>query len=168
MEEGRIEERQIERARRFQSQSRLTGSERLTSWRAAFDGLASRQAGWQEFQCCHCSVPACWIPPARIPQSIETKPRHWSIWDFVALGSGTQSHQVLVFPGRPVATTSGTHSGGDDEWGRQQQAASSSCCCARRRSFALCRKDKSFASKSPSFLITRRQWPARHPLQSLS
>ena len=31
----------------------------------------------------------------------------WSIWDFVALGSGTQSHQLLVFPGRPVATPSG-------------------------------------------------------------
>jgi hypothetical protein len=35
----------------------------------------------------------------------------WSIWDFVAPGSGTQSHQVLVFPGRPVATSSGISQG---------------------------------------------------------
>jgi hypothetical protein len=27
--------------------------------------------------------------------------------DFVALGSGTQSHQLLVFPGKSVASTSG-------------------------------------------------------------
>ncbi len=31
----------------------------------------------------------------------------WSIWNFVALGSGTQSHQVLVFPGKVAATHSG-------------------------------------------------------------
>jgi Phage integrase family len=31
----------------------------------------------------------------------------WSNRDFVALGSGTQSHQVLVFPGKVAATLSG-------------------------------------------------------------
>jgi hypothetical protein len=31
----------------------------------------------------------------------------WSFWDFVSSGSGTQSHQVLLFPGRPVASSSG-------------------------------------------------------------
>ena len=31
----------------------------------------------------------------------------WSIWNFVALGSRTQSHQVLVFPGKVAATHSG-------------------------------------------------------------
>jgi hypothetical protein len=31
----------------------------------------------------------------------------WSIWDLVASGSGTQSHQVLVFAETPVAFTSG-------------------------------------------------------------
>jgi hypothetical protein len=31
----------------------------------------------------------------------------WSIWDFVAFGSGAQSRQILVVPGRPVASTSG-------------------------------------------------------------
>ena len=57
-----------------------------------------------------------------------------------------------LFPGRPVASPSGISQG--------------YCCCrcARRRSFALCRKDKSFVSKSPSFLIARPQWAARHPL----
>jgi hypothetical protein len=31
-------------------------------------------------------------------------------WNLVALGSGMQSHQVLVLPGKPVASTSGSHS----------------------------------------------------------
>jgi hypothetical protein len=35
----------------------------------------------------------------------------WSIWFLSHSGSGTQSHQVLVFAGRPVASTSGISQG---------------------------------------------------------
>jgi ABC-type antimicrobial peptide transport system permease subunit len=49
------------------------------------------------------------VPPALRAASIDPIARLLvNLGIFVALGSGTQSHQVLVFAGRAVASTSGT------------------------------------------------------------
>jgi hypothetical protein len=74
----------------------------------------------------------------------------WSIWDFVALGSGTQSHQVLVFAGRPGASSSGIP---------QQFATEDGC----RSYLAACRSPDGFecpqcGNRSARELTGLRRW----------
>jgi hypothetical protein len=70
--------------------------------------LVPGKRGFRQIQRTRFPASISWAVIVRIQNVARIwSPDFWSIWDFVAFGSGIQSHQVLVFPGRPVASTSG-------------------------------------------------------------